>query len=281
MPRGRPGTDYGPAKFFLTKFLTLALLIVQSNLPVRGAFYEYFRFRRRSQRGDVTYYSCLTCRRYVTVRDGRIVGTKAPWDDHDPAVCRPLSEVEFEILMIQREMAQEARKGKSKPMAIHDGGAASLARKLADKDYLYDLALLKWPPFYKAKSVLARHCRHDRVSIPDPRFIPEEFLVTYRGRVMVNSRYYLEPWHLYSSQDGRMHIFADEWDLRAFHAAELVMADGTFKYCPSTETRDKFYQIYSIFCVFCVAREDTVALSFFQVIIFEFIHQFCVRFLFL
>jgi hypothetical protein len=160
-----------------------------------------------------------------------------------------MSEVDFRLLLAKREMNVEARKGKATPMAIHEEGAASLARTLADRPAVYDQIVKKWPAFHRVKSVLARHRRHDRPVIPDPRVIPEEFLTTYRGRVMVNSPHYLEPWHLYSSANGRMHIFADHWDLKAFHAAELVMADGTFKYCPSTETPDKFYQIYSIFCV--------------------------------
>ena len=248
MPRGRPGTDYGPATFYLTKFLTLALLVVRSDVRVAGAFYEYFCFRRRYQLGADEYYSCLTCSRYVTVRGGRIVGYKAPYDDHQPT-CRPLSAVDFEIQNIKREMAKEARKGKARPMSIHQEGAASLARKLDGQDDLYAEVMLKWPAFHQAKAVLARHCRHDRVVIPDPHEIPEEFLVTFRGREMVNSRHHLEPWHLYSSQGGLMHIFADAVDLKAFHSAQLVMADGTFKYCPSTSTPDKFYQIYSIFCV--------------------------------
>ena len=117
----RRGTDQGPAIFYLSKLLTLTLLVVRTDVAVQGAFYEYFRFRRGGTHASGAYYSCQTCNapvRVITVRDGRIVGHKSPCVDHSPT-CRPLSEVDFEILMMKREMAVEAQKGNATPLAVH------------------------------------------------------------------------------------------------------------------------------------------------------------------
>lgn len=89
--------DFGEAKFILSRCLN-QLLVFASERQV-GSIYKF-------QKKTENTFVCTSCKklgkgRSLTVKDGRIIGTKHPEDDHH-VDCHPVDEESVEILDMDR-----------------------------------------------------------------------------------------------------------------------------------------------------------------------------------
>ncbi len=84
---------------------------------------------------------------------------------------------------------------------------------------------------------------------PTDEVITKHLLVTLRGRgADKSSPFHREPWHLHSSHDGKLHVFADELDLRAFHAADVLAGFACDSRFPTGRAVGSPYRIFGVAC---------------------------------
>ena len=103
--------DFGEANLIRSMRLNQYLLIIKSERKLRFSY----KFHKKNE----TQFACALCKklgksRIVTVRDGRIVSTKHPEDDHH-SDCQPVAEVEIDVLDIDRKMRAEVQRAGKRP----------------------------------------------------------------------------------------------------------------------------------------------------------------------
>jgi hypothetical protein len=186
--------NYGPAQYRLSRKLNEKLLVLQT--PNAASFYR-FRFRGIRPSGS-KFFNCVGCEKLgkdrtltVTEENGQeyVVALKSPFVDHH-ANCAPLPETDFELLMLKRGVFVDARKGQATARTLYDQAGSSLHQKYRDREHVYEALIPKFPTFQSVRSSLNHHRSANKVVIPDPRVIPDEFRYTKRGREMPASSQY-------------------------------------------------------------------------------------------
>ena len=229
--------DYGEARFIRTKRLKQNLLIIESS-RTPGFGYKFMR-KKDGQ------YECCHCKklgrtRTVNVRDGRIVATKSPDDDHHEN-CRPEPMSAIEALDIDREMRHEVHTTGKRPRDAYDGAMSSITKKFKSSAEQEEV-IINFPAFNEVRKALCRHRTAEHIPVPDPYDVPDGLRVTQRGRtVPADDPNHNERFLLHSGQNGRLLIFAADTELRIMHQSEYVISDGTFEMAPSSS-----YQLYTL-----------------------------------
>jgi len=88
--------DFGEAKFILSQKMNRQLFVVSSE----RSFGQTYKFHKKNK----TQFACASCKtlgksRIITVRDGRIISSKHPEDDHH-IDCHPTPDVNKDVLDI-------------------------------------------------------------------------------------------------------------------------------------------------------------------------------------
>jgi len=144
--------DFSEAKFILSRNLNKQLLVFSIE---RQIGYTY-KFHKQT---DIKF-ACASCKvlgktRSVTVRDGRIVGSKHPEDDHH-ADCKPVSDDSIDILDVDRTMRSDIRKTGKRPRGAYSDTMASISKRFRTSAKQADI-ISQFPTYSGIRRSLYRH----------------------------------------------------------------------------------------------------------------------------
>ena len=188
---------------------------------------------------------CSACRklgkwRSLTVKEGRIVASKHPEDDHH-ANCEPISQSVIDALDVDRTMRSNARTTGKRARESYNEAVCSIAKRCKTSDE-QTAVIVNFPSYGEVRRQLNRHRTFQHVPVPDPLNIPAVMRMTWRGRQLPETdENHAEQFLLYESENGRMLIFCAKTELKLLHQSEYVICDGTFEMAP-----DSAYQLYTM-----------------------------------
>lgn len=196
-------------------------------------------------------YRCRGCHKFgqvrgLTVKNGQFCVRKDPESGHHPE-CKPISDVEVEILTAKREMLQDVRRHGKRPRDAYLDTQVSLPsrKSLRTDPAMHDAVAAAFPDYHSVKDSLKRRRSEIKAPVPDPSIIPAEYLLTLYGRVNqgnpIDNPNFPSRWLLHQSSDGRIISFSSDVDLKTFHESDYLIGDGTFAYAPRSGS-----QLYSI-----------------------------------